>query len=474
MSRQRELAKNTAILTVGKICTQCISFFLLPLYTALLDTAEYGLFDLLITYGTLLLPLVNWQFDQGIFRFMLDCREDHKGISELFSTVFVVNTGQSLLYLLIIGIFSYIISFEYAAFIILYVILHVYTALFLQFARGLGKSKVYAAASFISASSTVLFNVFTLVILGMGLGGLFIATLLSQVLTILYLCTVIRPWKYFNIKYINKSTFTRIRKYSLPLIPNNLAWWVVNVSDRTIISYILGVALNGIYTVANKFSNIFINFYNIFNLSWTETVSLHYDDEDRDIFLSEMITTMYKLFTCACFGIVACMPFIFPLMINERYADAYPQIIILMYAMLFRVVVGLYSCVYIATKESKKIAYTSVASAVINIAANLLLIGRLGLYAASISTLVAFASMAIIRYIDINKAISMKISSPILISSIILGCMLAITYYINETLINILMLIFVCIYSFIMNRDLAASAVKLVLSFIKLPSHKDK
>lgn len=31
MSRKTELAKNTAILTVGKLCTQCISFFLLPL-----------------------------------------------------------------------------------------------------------------------------------------------------------------------------------------------------------------------------------------------------------------------------------------------------------------------------------------------------------------------------------------------------------------------------------------------------------
>ena len=70
MGRRAELAKNTAILTVGKICTQCISFFLLPLYTAILSTEEYGTFDLLVTYSTLLLPLVNWQLDQGSFRFM--------------------------------------------------------------------------------------------------------------------------------------------------------------------------------------------------------------------------------------------------------------------------------------------------------------------------------------------------------------------------------------------------------------------
>ena len=76
MSRKTELAKNTAILTVGKLCTQCISFFLLPLYTAILSTEEYGTFDLLVTYSTLLLPLVNWQLDQGLFRFMLDYSKD--------------------------------------------------------------------------------------------------------------------------------------------------------------------------------------------------------------------------------------------------------------------------------------------------------------------------------------------------------------------------------------------------------------
>lgn len=45
---------------------------MLPFYTAVLDTKDYGTFDLLVTYATLLLPLVNWQFDQGLFRFMLE------------------------------------------------------------------------------------------------------------------------------------------------------------------------------------------------------------------------------------------------------------------------------------------------------------------------------------------------------------------------------------------------------------------
>ncbi len=467
MSRQKELAKNTAILTFGKICTQCVSFFMLPLYTAFLDTSEYGAFDLLITYGTLLLPLINWQFDQGIFRFLLDCRDDKEQQSELFSTVFAVNTAQSVLYGIILGILTVVFNYSYGPFMILYVIFHVYTALLLQFARGLGKSKVYAIAGFISASTNVVFNVITIAVLKWGLIGLFAATLISQVLTIIYLCAVLHPLRYFDKNKIKKETFSKVRRYSLPLIPNNLAWWVVNVSDRTIISWILDVGFNGIYTVANKFSGVFIQFYNIFNLSWTESVSLHYNDKDRDKFFSEMITVMYKLFSCACFGICALMPFIFPILINERYSDAYPQIIILMYAMLLRVVVGLYSCIYVAQKNSKKIAYTSVASAIINLAVNLALIWKIGLYAASISTFVAFGAMAVVRYIDINRTVKMRISAPVLISSIILGCVLALTYYLNIPIVNLIMLVIVCVYTFVLNKNILGSIGKMGLKLVK-------
>lgn len=248
----------------------------------------------------------------------------------------------------------------------------------------------------------------------------------------------------------------------MPLIPNNLAWWVVNVSDRTIISYVLGVAANGIYTVANKFPSVFINFYNIFNLTWTETVSLHYKDEDRDTFLSDTMTSLYKLFSCACFVIVAFMPYIFPIMVHSNYAEAYSQVIILMYAMLFRVVVGLYSCVYIAMKDSKKVATTSGISALINITIDLLLIRRIGLYAASISTLVAFATMAVVRYFDINRILKMKIKRNVLASSIFVGVVLAVTYYLNIASINLLMVAIVVIYSFVMNMDIMKAALAMI------------
>lgn len=452
MSRQKELAKNTAILAIGKICTQCISFFLLPLYTAVLDTSEYGLYDLYVTYIALLLPIVNWQFDQGIFRYMLDCRGNQKRQTTLLSTVMFANIVQSVLYICIFGVANIYFGFQHSSFLLISVISNVFCATLLQFCRGLGYNTKYAVASFISASSTVAFNVIALVVIKKGIVGLFISNIMGQAMAILYLIFTLRIWKYFSVKSCSYSTFKEIRNYSAPLITNNLSWWVINVSDRTIISKILGVAANGVYSVANKFPSVFIQLYNIFNLSWTEMVSLHYQDEDRDVFLSETMTALFHLFSAACLGVIAIMPFIFDLLVNVRYSSAYQQIPILMIAMLCRVVVGLFSVIYIAQKKSAKIAQTSLASAVINIVVNLLLIGKIGVYAASISTLVAFAVLMIIRYIDVNKTVRLRISWLSIITTLLLTLIIFTTYYLDNFWLNIVGLLVTVVYAFYFNK----------------------
>ena len=108
--------------------------------------------------------------------------------------------------------------------------------------------------------------------------GLLISTLVAQLLTLFYLVFSSKAWEYISLNLIQLKVFKRVSTYSIPLVPNNLAWWIINASDRTIVAHFLGTAANGIYSIANKFPNVFINFYDILNLSWTETVSLHYGD----------------------------------------------------------------------------------------------------------------------------------------------------------------------------------------------------
>ena len=83
MSREKQLAKNTLIITIGKICTQLITFFLLPLYTGILSTEEYGIVDLLNTLVSLLLPIVTFQVEQAMFRELIEVRANENKKKEI-------------------------------------------------------------------------------------------------------------------------------------------------------------------------------------------------------------------------------------------------------------------------------------------------------------------------------------------------------------------------------------------------------
>lgn len=467
MNRQRELARNTIVLTVGKVCTQFVSFLLLPLYTALLLPSEYGIVDLLTTYIALLTPIFNWQFENGLFRFLIDYRQDRVNQKELISTVLITNIGQCVFFCALYAIAQNFISSEFKIFLLIDVVVNIILNSLLQLPRGLGNNLVYSAGSFISAVTTVVLNVVFIAGFRMGAYGMFIATILGKFIACVYLFMAVRLWTLFSFKSYNYKMLKELAKYSLPLVPNQLSWWVVGTSDRTIVSQFLGVALNGIYSVANKFSTVYVTFYNIFNLSWTESVSLHIGDEDRDEFLTDTINTMFNIFATVDFGIICFMPIVFNIMIDKQYADAYYQIPILMIAVLFQVVVGLYSVIYVALKKSGEIAKTSMFAALINISVDLILIKFIGLYAASISTLVAYAAMALYRYFDVRKYVCVKLKNK----NIILACLICMytctSYYSKNLVLVVSSQIIVVLYAYLINRSFLHSVIKEVVSKVK-------
>ena len=451
MSKEKELAINTIILTIGKLCTQFISFLLLPLYTALLSPSEYGIFDLLNTYVTLLVPLFSLQFENGLFRFMLECRNSMMKQTQIITTVIITNIRQTFLYLAFFCIISIFWKSEYRFFLAINVILSIYLNTFLQVPRGLGNNFSYAVGSFISAGLTVLLNVIFVAVLHSGVWGMFYATLISQFITIIYLFINQKMWRFIKFNQYKKQLFKEIFNYSFPLVPNQLAWWILGVSDRTVLSFYIGTAANGVYSVANKFSSVYATFYNIFNMAWTESVSIHINEVDSNVFLTKVINMMFKIFSSLCFGIISVLPFVFSMFVDKNYSEAYYHIPILMIAVLFQIVVGLYSVIYIALKKSKEVAKTSMIAAVINFSINLGLIKFIGIYAASISTLIAFMIMAIYRYHHVKQFINIKINSKILLTTIITGSIVLSSFYYDCQILNIISLIYVSIYTLTMN-----------------------
>lgn len=462
MSRGKELAKNTIIVAVGKISTQFISFFLLPLYTAVLSTQEYGTVELFNTCVALLLPVFTVQIEQGVFRYLIDVRDSEEGKRSVVSSALLFVIFQCVLWFVLFLLIQPMIHIEYKIFIALNMVGNAFAMVLQQVARGFGDNVSYSIGSFVTASLTIVFNVLLLVAIKMGAAGMLLAILIGNVSCCIYLFFRLKIYSYFSVRMFNRQLLKDLLHYSLPLVPSAISWWLVNASDRFIVTYQLGLGDNGILSVAHKFPSVYAAMYNILNITWVESATMYMKKEGGREFFSNMMNILMKLLVCAFLGIVAIMPFAFPYLVNEQYQAAYNQIPIHMLASVMNAVVGLYSVVYTVNLATKEIAKTTILAGIINVAVHVLLIRYIGLYAAGISSVIAYLVMVVYRYIDSRKLYRFRLDFKFLGSAVAVMLVIFAAYYYGSIILQAAALLLTVIYSVWVNRTVLKDAVKMI------------
>ena len=437
-NQKKSLVKNTVIIFLGKFCTQFISFFLVPLYTRCLNTEEFGCVDLITTYMTLLVPVILLQIENAVFRFLLEERAREEKKKEIISNVCVFAFASFLLFCLGMSLVAYFVEIRYFSYIIASAFALMLSSVLLQIVRGMGNTIQYAVGSIISGVSNVILNIITIILFGMGAKGILFSLAISNLLGSIYLACSVKLLKYVDFRLLNMSVLKEMLSYSTPLIPNGISWWTINASDRTLISLFIGVAANGIYAVANKFSNLFNGLFNILSITWTESVCVNINSADSERYFDEMVSLIFKLFSFVCLAIICAMPFAFNILIGPHYFEAYYHIPILMIAIFFNVMSSTFSAFFIALKKTEEMMWSTIASAIINVLINLLFIKKFGLYAASVSTLVAYFVMAVYRYARIRKYVNFRLSMRLILKTVVMAGISLYTYYCGSFGIRVL------------------------------------
>ena len=466
MNKKKELVINTLIIALGKISTQFISFLLLPLYTTHLSTDAFGLVDLAVTYIALLAPVITIQLEMAAFRFLIDAR----GSKDQKSTV--ISSILRLLGLLLAAfIMGYLfvdifIDISFGHLVVLGIVTTVVSNMLLQFARGLGENVHFAIGGVIAGVTTIVLNVILIVGFQMGAGGMLTAMAVANAVCAIYLFVALRLYEYIDFNKKEDGISVKLLKYSMPLVPNGISWWLISAADRTIISILLGLSANGIFAIAYKFPIIFTSFFSIFGLSWTESASMHIDSKDRNKFFSEIINASIQLFGSLGLILIASVPLAFNVLIDTKYNEAYLYIPILIIGAFFNAIVGLYSAIYIAKKLTKQVANSSMIAALISITLTLVFTYFIGLYAAAIATAVAYLAMSIYRHYDVKKYVTITYEKNIFI---ILGMLYAFTmvlYYYNNLIGNIVNIVVIMATVLLLNKSIVKVLKTKVFSLV--------
>ena len=452
MSRKKDLILNTIIIAIGKCSTQVVSIILLPIYTSILTTQEYGTYDLIITITTFLVPFITLLMEESMFRFLIDAKDKNEK-REIISQTFIYSTISSIIFILIIIVIGNLLNIHDTYIFIGYLISNIIIGLRNAIVRGNGKIKLYSLTNFLTSLITIILNIIFIVKFRLGYYGLLYSSIIACLIVSSFVFIKIRVWNYISLRKFNKIKMKEMIKYSIPLVPNSISWAIINLSDRLVISGFLGTSANGIYSMAYKFPNIMDTIYNFFYIAWKESAAKVLKDQDAKEFYNNVYHALLRFLIAITLGILAFMPFIFPLLIKEEFAEAYKYIPMLLIAMFFNNISGFYGGIFSAYKSTKIIGITTIISAVINLVVNLALIKFIGIWAAALSTLISTFIVYKLRNIKIKEFVNLQEES-----NIVLFVMLVLTifsYYNKDNLLlNLIVALIITIYSFYINQNI--------------------
>ena len=189
MNRSKKIIKDILLFALASFVPKLISFFLVPLYTSCLSTADYGIAELLNTIYSLVLPILTLDISDAIMIYTIECKSEGKENVP-------IQIGQSIIKvstLALVGVLFicwFFINVEYTeiycAYILIQYVLHALYNNYLAYYRGKNKVGIIVTGSIISSVVVIICNVVFILLLHWGLYGLLIAAILGPMFSVVY------------------------------------------------------------------------------------------------------------------------------------------------------------------------------------------------------------------------------------------------------------------------------------------------
>jgi len=405
-NKYKTLASNTFIFAIGNVLVKLISFFLMPLYTSALTTSEYGVAELLNNTIEIVLPIVTLCIIEALFRFSIDKDADYSALMNI--SLKIILFGDAIV-LIVCLIWRYAFAYSYAMyFFLLYATTSLYK-LCIQFARGLGHIKRYAAYGVINSLLLVMSNIILILVLHKGIKGYLLSFSIGYGLAAFVAIIASHEYKYFSLRTIDRKLLSEMTKYSLPSIPNMLSWWVNSLSDRYIVLLFWGSSLTGLYTAASKLPAIINLVTSIFQQAWQYSTATEVNSTDGKKFFSEVFKTYAYLSTTCCVIVLLFNKFICKVLLQTDFYTAWRYVPILILAAEFGCIATYFGTFYNAIKNNKMLMVSTLIGAAVNICLNFLLIPKFDCYGASIATAISYFVIMIVRMLDVPKKVDIVI-----------------------------------------------------------------
>ena len=301
MGNYKKLASNSILFFAANFGSKILTFIMVPYYTYVLTTTEYGVVDIIVATVALVSPLVTLGMGDIVTLFLVRKEYSQKKIfTNSFFLLFFANICICILYPLI----SSIKTFEnYAVYFFVLVIMQSLYSMLQCYARGCGKVISFAISGIMYTGVLVSLNIYFLTILKLEIRGYLLSMIFAYFVCSVYLSVMIGMPNLIEIKLIDKQYIKNLLSLSLPLLPTAILWWLMNICDKYTILFYMSASANGLYTVAHKVPTILATIYSVFQQAWQLTSLEMKTKEER----SEMYSKMFEILSCILFVVTSCL-----------------------------------------------------------------------------------------------------------------------------------------------------------------------
>lgn len=403
-----KLIKNSGIFLLGNLGSQAIGFVFLFVCTYLLSPEEFGIVEIVRQTATLIFPIVSIGIVEAVFRYAMDIDEDPIAV---FTNGFTVIFIGSVVLLLLSPILHLINVFDnLIAYLLALIIGQMIQATAKHFTRAIGKVKIFVISDFINSLSILLFGAIFILYFHWGIKGYLLCYILAYAFDSFFLIFGAKLYTYIDKNTISLLQIKKMLRYSIPLAPNSIMWWLTETSNRYFILYILGASMTGIYAVASRIPSLITIFSAVFFKAWQMAAVEEYLSEDKSQFYSKIFEMFWIGMVLSASSIFVILHWFMVTFVSPEFYEAWKYIPLLILGAVFSSFQAFIGTNYTASKDTIGALTTSACAAVTSVLLNIILIPLVGLYGSAIAILSSYVFVFILRYHNTAKYVKININ----------------------------------------------------------------
>ncbi|HEY9060625.1 MAG TPA: oligosaccharide flippase family protein [Pseudobacteroides sp.] len=399
--RVKYLMKNTSIFAIGEMGTKLINFFLVPFYTYILATQEYGTVDLIFTLTTVIVPLVMFNIGEAIMRYAMDDDAEHDKLLSIGVTVIVFGTIFSLILIPIVSMFRLISG--YAWYMYVYVVLCASMSVVTCYLRGKEKLVTYVSCNLLNTFLIAIFNIVFLLVLHEGIHGYLMAYILAQAIAVVYAILVGKIYKDIKHYVWDFILAKKMILFSLAVVPNSLLWWCISSSNRIMITAMCNVSENGLLAVSYKLPSLLTMVNTILMQAWKFSAIKERNSVDRDDFTNNMLNKFLRVSVLISGSMILVNKIATKILFAEPYYMSWRPSAFLFLGFMFLGLSTFVGTIYYVEKNMVGNMLSALVGATVNVILSVLLISNIGATGATLAACICYFVVLVYRYFDTKK-----------------------------------------------------------------------